>query len=172
MPRPTSRKTSTSAKLETEHKNRSASHPKRQRVDFLQQIHGVEQSCDPGPSHQHQNLQIECIHEQNMQIDPVHEQKPLHNGHHVQSLLKIAQQPLPFQFAAIQQLKPFSATCSKCSAKHWIEERTSSSSMQNPVFSMCCANGKVSLPAPASPPAELRRYLLDQTQGKWMEEKF
>ena len=30
---------------------------------------------------------------------------------------------------------------------------------------MCCALGKVKLPAPAYPPLELEKYLLDQTKG-------
>src|SRR5215510_11179269 len=81
----------------------------------------------------------------------------------------VARQHLPLGFSAVHCLKPFTATCPKCSAKHWIEERTTNSSIQNPQFSMCCANGKVSLQAPVYPPPELARYLLDQSQGKCAE---
>ena len=38
--------------------------------------------------------------------------------------------------------------------------------MQSHVFSMCCAQGKVSIPAPVYLPAELAKYLLDETQGE------
>jgi hypothetical protein len=77
-----------------------------------------------------------------------------------------ARQSLPLRFSAVHHLKPFTAKCSKCGAKHWLEEKRSGSSMQYPEFSMCCAQGKVSLPAPVYPPVELATYLLDQTQGE------
>src|SRR5688572_11069162 len=78
----------------------------------------------------------------------------------------VARQPLPPQFSLIYQLKPFTAICSECGARHWVEEKTSGSSIKKPKFSMCCAKGKVDLPAPAQPPVELTNYLLDQTEGK------
>jgi len=81
-------------------------------------------------------------------------------------ILHVARRPLLPHFSVVHHLKPFTAKCSKCGAKHWLEERASKSSMQNAEFSMCCARGKVSLPAPVYPPIKLARYLLDQTQGE------
>ncbi len=75
-----------------------------------------------------------------------------------------ARQHLPPHFSVVHHLKPFTAKCSKCNAKHWLEER-SRSPIQNAKFSMCCALGKVKLPAPVYPPLELEKYLLDQTRG-------
>jgi hypothetical protein len=77
----------------------------------------------------------------------------------------IARQPLPHNFATVHRLNSFTATCPRCSAKHWIEERSMNSSIRNPQFSMCCADGKVHLNAPVHPPPELERYLLNQSQG-------
>ena len=66
----------------------------------------------------------------------------------------------------LHRLKPFTAKCQHCFALHWVEEKTQKSSMKNPLFSMCCASGKVTLPAPVYPPQQLTKYLLDQTQSE------
>ncbi|CAG8841799.1 40444_t:CDS:1, partial [Gigaspora margarita] len=36
--------------------------------------------------------------------------------------------------------------CSKCGALMWLDERITNKSIRSPIFSTCCANGKVSLP--------------------------
>ena len=47
--------------------------------------------------------------------------------------------------------------CVYCDAKFWIEERNHGSNQTSPAFAVCCAGGKVSLPALLEPPS----YLLD-----------
>ena len=47
--------------------------------------------------------------------------------------------------------------CVYCGAKFWIEERNHGSNQTSPAFAVCCAGGKVSLPALLEPPS----YLLD-----------
>lgn len=49
--------------------------------------------------------------------------------------------------------------CYGCKAHMWMEERLNSSSLQNPRFSICCANGKVTLPPIYDPPAPLMNLL-------------
>src|SRR5688500_14562475 len=46
--------------------------------------------------------------------------------------------------------------CIKCGAKFWIEEKQNKSKT-SPLFAVCCAGGKVSLPPLLKPP----QYLLD-----------
>jgi hypothetical protein len=86
----------------------------------------------------------------------------------IPNITYIARQQLPLHFTLEHRLKPFSSQCQTCLAKHWLEEKASNSSMRNPEFTTCCAAGKVRLPAPVYPPAELANYLLDETQGKHM----
>lgn len=45
--------------------------------------------------------------------------------------------------------------CPHCKALHWIEERVSSSKIDQPEFQMCCAQGKVKLAPLRIPPAPL-----------------
>lgn len=45
--------------------------------------------------------------------------------------------------------------CSQCGAKHWMDEKLTSSSLVNPVFGTCCFDGKVSIPLLTQPPLEL-----------------
>ncbi len=47
----------------------------------------------------------------------------------------------------------------KCDALHFLEERAASSSCTNPQFTLCCAQGKVTLPLLAPPLEPLRRLL-------------
>jgi hypothetical protein len=47
--------------------------------------------------------------------------------------------------------------CGKCGALHFLEERAASSSCTNPQFTLCCAQGKVTLPPLAPPPKPLER---------------
>jgi len=47
--------------------------------------------------------------------------------------------------------------CGKCGALHFLEERAASSSCANPQFTLCCAQGKVTLPPLAPPPKPFRR---------------
>jgi hypothetical protein len=114
------------------------------------------QYSDPGPSR--------IAQQEN--VSPNSEHKKQHNTFLPHRHLKIARQPLPLHFSKVYHLSAFTAECPACSAKHWIEERAKKSSMRNPVFTMCCTAGKVHLPSPVHPPAELAHYLLDQSQGK------
>jgi hypothetical protein len=50
--------------------------------------------------------------------------------------------------------------CNFCSAYFWFEERISSSSKQDPVFTMCCARGRVRLAETSEPPEPIRSLLL------------
>src|SRR5947207_7069368 len=47
--------------------------------------------------------------------------------------------------------------CVYCGAKFWIEERNHGSNQTSSAFAVCCAGGKVSLPALLEPPS----YLID-----------
>ncbi len=49
--------------------------------------------------------------------------------------------------------------CGKCGAMQFLEEHAASSSCTNLQFTLCCAQGKVTLP-PLAPPPELLRRLL------------
>ncbi|CAG8546077.1 28301_t:CDS:2 [Gigaspora margarita] len=44
--------------------------------------------------------------------------------------------------------------CSQCQALHWIEEKVAGSVLF-PIFSTCCANGKIKLPTVNQPPEPL-----------------
>ncbi len=50
--------------------------------------------------------------------------------------------------------------CGKCDALHFLEERAALSLCANPQFTLCCAQGKVTLPPLAPPPEPLRRLLI------------
>jgi hypothetical protein len=49
--------------------------------------------------------------------------------------------------------------CGKCNALHFLEECAASSSHANPQFTLCCAQGKVTL-HPLAPPPMLLKWLL------------
>ena len=55
-------------------------------------------------------------------------------------------------------LSPLSMSCLQCKALHFLEERISSSSVSSPRFSACCLDGKVSLPAFATPSASWQAF--------------
>ena len=59
-------------------------------------------------------------------------------------------------------LGPCQVLCPDCNASHWIEERSSKGTKQNPKFSACCSNGAISLPPLLDAPP-LLQYLLQQT---------
>jgi hypothetical protein len=46
--------------------------------------------------------------------------------------------------------------CGKCDVLHFLEECAALSSCANPQFTLCCAQGKVTLPPLAPPPEPLR----------------
>ena len=48
--------------------------------------------------------------------------------------------------------------CSQCRALHWIEEKVAGSALA-PIFSSCCANGKINLPTIDQPPEPLLSLL-------------
>jgi hypothetical protein len=56
-------------------------------------------------------------------------------------------------------LGEMTTVCGKCNALHFLEERAASNSCANPQFTLCCAQGKVTLPPLAPPPEPLRRLL-------------
>ncbi len=66
-------------------------------------------------------------------------------------------------------LGEMTTVCGKCSALHFLEECATSSSRANLKFTLCCVQGKVTLPPLAPPPEPLRR-LLQVT--KWMQKTF
>jgi hypothetical protein len=104
-------------------------------------------------------------HEDEETVSP-QEQTTLRRHRPIRNRQPIGRQQLQRHFSAVHRLERFSAKCPKCEAKHWIEEKTANSSIQNPEFSMCCAKGKVYLQPSAYPPTELSKYFLDQSQGK------
>ena len=55
------------------------------------------------------------------------------------------------------KLKRMDQICTHCGAKFWIDEKDHNSSQISPLFAMCCAGGKVSLPLLL----KLSQYLLD-----------
>jgi hypothetical protein len=55
-------------------------------------------------------------------------------------------------------LGEMTTVCGKCDALYFLEERVASSSRANPQFTLCCAQGKVTLPLLAPPPKLLRRF--------------
>ncbi len=50
--------------------------------------------------------------------------------------------------------------CGKCNALHFLEERVASNLHANSQFTLCCAQGKVTLPQLAPPPKSFRRLLI------------
>jgi hypothetical protein len=56
-------------------------------------------------------------------------------------------------------LGEMNTVCGKCGALHFLEECATSSSRANPQFTLCCAQGKVTLPPLAPPPKPLRQLL-------------
>ena len=53
--------------------------------------------------------------------------------------------------------------CDYCEARHWIDERVSSSRPEQPRFEACCKQGNVVLPRFSPPPEYLRDLLQDNT---------
>ena len=55
--------------------------------------------------------------------------------------------------------------CVECGALHWLMERSTApgSSNARPLFSMCCGNGDIRLPAIAPPPAQLSYFFTEPT---------
>ncbi len=56
-------------------------------------------------------------------------------------------------------LGEMTTVCGKCSTLHFLEECAASSSRANLKFTLCCAQGKVTLPSLAPPPKPIRRLL-------------
>ncbi|CAG8489327.1 1308_t:CDS:2, partial [Acaulospora morrowiae] len=55
-----------------------------------------------------------------------------------------------------------SIECPECKALHWIDEKVAGS-RHAPIFSTCCAKGKVKPPAIASPPELLEMLLTEES---------
>ncbi|KAJ6957546.1 hypothetical protein NC653_039492 [Populus alba x Populus x berolinensis] len=55
-------------------------------------------------------------------------------------------------------------TCRHCNAFFWLQERLARSSKKNPSFSLCCLNGRVSLPT-VQPTPPILDFLLDPSNG-------
>ncbi|XP_078443457.1 uncharacterized protein LOC144712871 isoform X2 [Wolffia australiana] len=64
-------------------------------------------------------------------------------------------------------LGTMNASCASCQSKFWIDERKPSSSQQNPVFYLCCRDGKINLPTFPNPPP----LLLELLEGTTDESK-
>jgi len=57
--------------------------------------------------------------------------------------------------------------CGKCDTLHFLEEYATSSSRANPQFTLCCAQGKVTLPLLAPPLKSLKRLFIgNETNAK------
>jgi hypothetical protein len=56
-------------------------------------------------------------------------------------------------------LGEMTTACGKCDALHFLEEHATSSLGVNPQFTLCCAQGKMTLPPLAPPPEPLKRLL-------------
>jgi hypothetical protein len=86
-----------------------------------------------------------------------------------QDMFLLALKPLPlwtpFSPSLRHKLSPFETGCRHCNARHWIEERTSSSSVTAPEFSKCCKRGSVKLPDLPNPPEPLLSYYRGTTAG-------
>ena len=54
--------------------------------------------------------------------------------------------------------------CQSCGALHWMDEKLSDSSINNPVFGMCCDSGKVEVPMLRDPPPTLKSFLENNDQ--------
>ncbi|XP_078438602.1 uncharacterized protein LOC144709071 [Wolffia australiana] len=72
----------------------------------------------------------------------------------------------------VQDVQPhflgvMNASCASCDAKFWIQERKPGTSQQNPMFHLCCRDGKFKLPTFPSPPS----LLLELLQGTTNESK-
>src|SRR5690242_6391201 len=52
-------------------------------------------------------------------------------------------------------LNRMNCICTWCGASMWLEEKVSNSGKKNPVFTICCAQGKVQLPPLQQPPEPL-----------------
>lgn len=52
--------------------------------------------------------------------------------------------------------------CKSCNSLMWLDERISSSSKRNPLYTLCCQNGKVRLPTLNPAPPLLERLLTGQ----------
>jgi hypothetical protein len=57
-------------------------------------------------------------------------------------------------------LGEMTTVCGKCNTLHFLEEHATSSSHANPQFTLCYAQGKVTLPPLAPPPKPLKRLLV------------
>ncbi|SAM09761.1 hypothetical protein [Absidia glauca] len=55
--------------------------------------------------------------------------------------------------------------CAQCGAKVWINEKLTSSSLSNPIYSICCNSGKVLLPLPSPPPEPMLSIILNHTSS-------
>jgi hypothetical protein len=63
---------------------------------------------------------------------------------------------------------PMNYECSHFGALHYLEEKLQSSSIRDPVFTLCCANGKVKLPLLQEPPTDLKNLLTVDTPSKFL----
>jgi hypothetical protein len=73
--------------------------------------------------------------------------------------------PLP----NIHRCSPMHYECKNCKALHYLEEKLAVSSNRNPVFTSCCANGKVKLPTLQEPPANLKHLLTASTPSMFLK---
>jgi hypothetical protein len=81
-----------------------------------------------------------------------------------QELLDIAREPHRSNVEYRHRLLLADRECTKCHAKHWIEERIKPSTKPNQKF-RCCGDGRVVIPAPGPYPATLHT-LLSETEKR------
>jgi hypothetical protein len=88
-----------------------------------------------------------------------------------QDTMLLALRPLPpvtpTSLSPRHKLKPFDVECQHCGARHWIEERTSTSTVASPEFSMCCAKGTIELLPLPRPPEPLYSYYHGRSPGTY-----
>lgn len=64
-------------------------------------------------------------------------------------------------------LGPMRVLCLSCGARHWVDERKTTTTAANPHFTSCCLDGAISLPSFQPLPANLRQLLLgDSPQAR------
>ena len=77
--------------------------------------------------------------------------------------IPLARRPLLPNTSIVNNVGPCNVSCGRCGALHFSPEKVKRSAAEGNVFTMCCANGAVQLPAVVEPEPELRELLEDQT---------
>src|SRR5688500_7465869 len=97
---------------------------------------GTQHQTEPGPSRPHQGQEDLPRQTEREEAPPAPQRTNVRAEPPAPLPLPVGRRPFPLHFSTAHRLKPFTAKCSKCGARHWLEERTSGSAMQSPEFSM------------------------------------